>query len=72
MMPFFNRTGLDRVGIVGPEPGMLEDWSKGSGSSGRRLDCCWAGLHALDVALLCKNKKEERVGRGFARGRSDA
>ena len=21
-------------------------------------DCCWAGLQALDVALLCKNKKE--------------
>ena len=36
------------------------DWSEGSGSSGRRLDCCWADLQTLDVALLCKkNKKEE-------------
>ena len=42
-MPFFNRTGLERVGVVRPD-----------------LDCCWAGLQALDVAFLCKrNKKEE-------------
>ena len=42
MMLFFNRTGLKRVGVVGPN-----------------LDYCWTGLLALDVALLCKNKKEE-------------
>ena len=23
MMPFFNRTGLERVGVVGPEPRLL-------------------------------------------------
>ena len=23
MMPFFNRTGLEHVGVVGPEPGLL-------------------------------------------------
>ena len=23
MMPFFNRTGLERVGVVGPEPELL-------------------------------------------------
>ena len=23
MMPFFNLTGLERVGVVGPEPGLL-------------------------------------------------
>ena len=23
MMPFFNRTGLERVGVVRPEPGLL-------------------------------------------------
>ena len=23
MMSFFNRTGLERVGVVGPEPGLL-------------------------------------------------
>ena len=33
---FFNRIGLERVGVVGPEPGLLLDWSAGSGSSGRR------------------------------------
>ena len=35
------------------------DWYEGSRSSGWRYDCCWADLQALDVALLCKNKKEE-------------
>ena len=28
------------------------------GSLGRNYGYCWAGLQALDVALLCKNKKE--------------
>ena len=28
------------------------------GSSGLKWDCCSAGLQALDVALLCKSKKE--------------
>ena len=43
MMLFFNRTGLECVGVVGPN-----------------LDCCWAGLQAMYVALPCrKNKKEE-------------
>ena len=40
---FFNRTGLESVGVVGPELGMLLGWSAGS-----------------NVALFCKNKKEER------------
>ena len=26
---FFNRTGLERVGVVGSEPGVLLDWSAG-------------------------------------------
>ena len=56
MMLFFNRTGLERVGVVGPD-----------------LDCCWAGLQALYVALPCRKEQERRrPGRGFARGRSDA
>ena len=33
-------------------------WSAGFGSSGLKYDCCSAGLQALDVALLCKNKRE--------------
>ena len=41
MMPFFNRTGLEHVRVVGLD-----------------LDCWRAGLQALDVALLSKNKKE--------------
>ena len=27
MMPFFNRTGLERVGTVKPEAGLLLGWS---------------------------------------------
>ena len=27
---FFNRTGLERVGVVGPEFGLLLGWSAGS------------------------------------------
>ena len=33
---FFNRTGLERIGVVGPEIGPLLGWSIGSGLSGRR------------------------------------
>ena len=72
MMPFFNRTGLERIGVVGPEIGLLLGWPAGSGSSGQRKDCCWAGLQALDVALLCKKQERRWVGEGFTRGRSDA
>ena len=32
MMPFFNRTGLERVGVVGLEPGLLSDWSESFGA----------------------------------------
>ena len=58
MMLFFNWTGLERIGVIGPEIRMLLGWSAGSGSSGRRYVRGWAGLKALGVALLCKNKKE--------------
>ena len=30
---FFNRTGLERVRVVGPELGLLLDWSIGSGAA---------------------------------------
>ena len=49
---FFNRTGLERIGVVGPEIRLLLGWSTGS-------RCGIAGLQALDVALLYKDKKEE-------------
>ena len=52
MMPFFNWTGLERLGVVGQEFGLLLGWTAGSG-------CVTANLQALDVALLYKDKKEE-------------
>ena len=39
------------------------DWAKACGVIGPDLDCCWTSLLALDVALLCKNKKEEGSAR---------
>ena len=57
---FFNQTGLERVGVVGPEPGLMLGWSEGSGASGQRWDCCYADRLALDVVhLYKKNQKEE-------------
>ena len=35
MMPFFNQTRLERVGMVGPEIGLLLGWAVGFG---------WLGL----------------------------
>ena len=72
MMPFSIRTGLERVGAVGP---VLDCWRAGlqaPRSSELKLNCCSAGLQALGVTLLCKNKEEGGVSEGFARGRSDA
>ena len=57
-MPFFNRTGLERIGIVGPEIVLLLRWSVGS-------EYGTAGLQSLDVALLCKYKKKEKGRRGL-------
>ena len=65
MMPFFNRTRLERIGVVGPEIGLLLGWSAGSG-------CDATNSRSLNQALLCKDKKKERAGGGFARSRSDA
>ena len=51
------------MGVVGPD---LDRWRAGlqaPGSSGLKWDCCSAGLQALDVALLCKSKKEEGSAR---------
>ena len=58
MMPFLNRTGLERIGVVGSEIGLLLGWSVGSG-------CGTAGLLSLDVTLLCKDKKERKGRRGL-------
>ena len=58
MMPFFNRTELERIRVVGPEIGLLLGWSAGSG-------CGIAGLQFLDVALLCKDKRKRKGRRGL-------
>ena len=76
MILFFNRIRLERLGVVGPEPGLLwiglKALDRRAGDRTVGSGCGTAGLQALDVALLCKDKKEERAGRGFARDLSDA
>ena len=60
MMLFFFSigTGLEHVEVVWPDLAYWRAGLQAPGSSGLRLDRCNAGLQALDVALLCKNKKE--------------
>ena len=58
MMPFSIRTGLERMGVVGPDRDYWRAGLQAPESSGLKWDCCSAGLQALDVALLCKSKKE--------------
>ena len=48
-MPFFNRTGLEHLGVVGPEIGLPLGWYVGS-------ECDTSGLLSLDVTHLCKDK----------------
>ena len=57
MMLFFNRIGLARTGVVGPEIGLLLGWSAGSG-------CGIAALQFLNVALHCKEKRKRKGRRG--------
>ena len=52
MMPYFNRTGLERIGVVGPKIGLLLGWSAGFG-------CGATDLQSLNMALLCKDKKKK-------------
>ena len=46
------------MGVVRPNPDRWRAGLQAPGSSGLKWDCCSAGLQALDVALLCKSKKE--------------
>ena len=58
MMLFLTGTGLERVGVVGLD---LDCWQArllDVGLSALKQDRCNAGLQALNVTLLCKNKKE--------------
>ena len=57
-MPFSTGTGLERMGVVGPDRDYWRAGLQALGSSGLKWDCCSVGLQALDVALFCKSKKE--------------
>ena len=63
-MPFSTRTGLERIGVVGPDQDYWRAGLQVPGSSGLRQDRYNVGLHALDGALLYKNE-EERSSRAF-------
>ena len=52
MMHFFNRTGLEHIGVVGPEIGLLLDWPAGS-------RCGTTDLRSLNQAILCIDKKKK-------------
>ena len=58
MMLFFNRTGLERIGVVGLEIGLLLGWSAGFG-------CGIAGLQFLNVVFHCKDKRKRKGRRGL-------
>ena len=69
MMHFLIGTGLERIGDVGPDRDYWRAGLQAPGSSGLKWDYCSVGLQALDVALLCKSKKEGGgggVSEGFA------
>ena len=57
-MSFSTGTGLERVGIIGLDLDCCWAGLQAPRLSGLKYDCCSAGLQALDVVLLCKNKKE--------------
>ena len=52
MMPFFNQTGLERIGVVGTKIGLLLGWSDGFG-------CGATDLLSLNQALIYKDKKKK-------------
>ena len=49
--------------VVGPDLDRRRVGLQAPGSSRLKWDCCSAGLQALDVALIYKNKKEGRSAR---------
>ena len=72
MMPFFNRTGLERVGVVGPVPGLLWtglqalDRQAGDGTAATLIGWLWIWRTSA------KRTRKKKGRQGFARGRSDA
>ena len=73
MMPFFNRTGLERVGVVGSEPGLLWTDAEISWIAGAVVGLlqCWSAGSGCGSSLQ-KEQERRRADKGFARGRSDA
>ena len=60
---FFNRTGLERIGVVGPEPGLL--WT-GLKALDRRVGDRTAAWRVCRLwILLCKDKKESKGRQGL-------
>ena len=61
MMLFFNRIGLERLGVVGPEPGLLWTGLKAldrrAGDKTTGSGCGTVGLQALNFAKTRKKKR---------------
>ena len=69
---FFNRTGLERVGVVGPELGLLWIGLKAldrRAGPGLLLGCFTGSARG---SPLQKEQERRKAVRGFARDRSDA
>ena len=64
MMPFFNRTGLESVGVVGPEPGLLWTGLKALDRRARPgLLLGWSAGSVCDSSMQKRTrKKKDRQG----------
>ena len=71
MMPFFNQTGLEHVGVFGPETGLL--WI-GLKALDHRVGDRTAAVLVCRLWTWHSSAKTRKkgVGEGFALGRSDA
>ena len=58
MMPFFNRNWAGVCWGCYDGPGLLAGWFASSWIVKAEIGCCNAGLQALGVTLLSKNKEE--------------
>ena len=65
MMPFFNRIGLERVEVVGPEPGLL--WTGLKALDRRAGDRTAGGLvcRLLNVVNFCKRTRKKKGRQGL-------
>ena len=72
MMLFFNRTGLERVRVVGPELGLLWIGLKALDRRARPGLLLGYFTGSMRGSSLQKEQERRRAGRGFARDRFDA